>query len=104
TWGTLKPLQSSDQDSSTAPFDLLARDGRFTLIDRSVAPPVERNYTGVNVSLDDFSSRRAFDFVIGLTIPGEKAGKVEMEGEAGAGDSPDGAGEPSDAPARMQRR
>src|SRR5215475_15258350 len=59
-WGTLKPLQSSDQKSSSAPFDLLARDGRFTLIDRSVNPAVERNYTGVNVALDDFSSSHVF--------------------------------------------
>jgi uncharacterized protein involved in outer membrane biogenesis len=101
-WGTLKPLQSSDQESSPAPFDLLARDGRFTLIDRSVTPAVERNYTGVNVALDDFSPRRAFDFVIGLTIPGEKAGKVEVEGEAGPIDSQDGSRTPMDARVRMQ--
>jgi uncharacterized protein involved in outer membrane biogenesis len=104
-WSTLKPLQSSDQgdqDSPPSPFDLLARDGRFTLIDRSGAAPVERNYTGVNVALDDFSSRRAFDFVIGLTIPGEKAGKVEVEGEAGPVNSQDGAGTPIDARVRMQ--
>jgi uncharacterized protein involved in outer membrane biogenesis len=104
-WSTLKPLQSSDQgdqDSSLAPFDLLARDGRFTLIDRSGAAPVEKTYTGVNVALDDFSSRRAFDFVIGLTIPGEKAGKVEMEGEAGPINSQDGAATPIDARVRMQ--
>lgn len=41
-WGTLKPLQSSDKESSPAPFDLLARDGRFTLIDRSVNPSLHR--------------------------------------------------------------
>jgi uncharacterized protein involved in outer membrane biogenesis len=101
-WGTLKPLQSSDPESSPAPFDLLARDGRFTLIDRSVAPAVEKTYTGVNVALDDFSSRQAFDFVIGLTIPGEKAGKVEVEGEAGPIDSHDGLRTPMDARVRMQ--
>jgi uncharacterized protein involved in outer membrane biogenesis len=101
-WGTLKPLQSSDQESSPAPFDVLARDGRFTLIDRSVNPAVEKTYTGVTVALDDFSSRRAFDFVIGLTVPGEKAGKVEMEGEAGPIDSQDGAQTPIDARLRMQ--
>jgi uncharacterized protein involved in outer membrane biogenesis len=101
-WGTLKPLQSSGQESSPAPFDLLARDGRFTLIDRSVNPAVEKTYTGVNVALDDFSSRRAFDFVIGLTIPGEKAGKVEVEGEAGPIDSQDGSRTPMDARVRMQ--
>ncbi len=102
-WGTLKPLQSSSgQDSSPPPFDLRARDGRFTLIDRSVNPAVERNYTGVNVTLDDFSSRQAFDFAIGLTIPGEKAGTVEMKGEAGPIDSQDGARTPIDA--RLQMR
>jgi uncharacterized protein involved in outer membrane biogenesis len=101
-WSTLKPLQSSGHDSSTAPFDLLARDGRFTLIDRSGAAPVERTYTGVNVALDDFSSQRAFDFVIGLTIPGEKAGKVEMEGEAGPVGAQDAAETPIDARVRMQ--
>src|SRR6266511_3184200 len=101
-WGTLKPLQSSDQESSPAPFDLLARDGRFTLIDRSVNPAVEKTYTGVNVALDDFSSRQVFDFVIGLTIPGEKAGKVEVEGEAGPIDSQDGSRTPIDARVRMQ--
>src|SRR5262249_55059721 len=61
-WGTLKPLQSAEKDSSQAPFDLLARDGQFTLIDRSVDPAVEKNYTGVNVELDGFSPRRSFDF------------------------------------------
>ena len=101
-WSTLKPLQSSNQDSSQAPFDLFVRDGRFTLIDRSVNPAVERNYTGVNVALDDFSPRQAFDFVVGLTIPGEKAGKVEIEGEAGPVDSRDESRTPIDARVRMQ--
>src|SRR5262245_43707955 len=101
-WSTLKPLESSGQDSSPAPFDLLVRDGRFTLIDRSVAPAVERNYTGVNVALDDFSPRQAFAFTIGLTVPGEKAGKVEVEGEAGPIDSDDKSRTPIDARVRMQ--
>src|SRR5262249_54557094 len=101
-WNTLKPLQSSSQDSSQAPFDLLVRDGRFRLIDRAVSPAVERNYTGVNVTLDDFSPRQAFDFVIGLTIPGEKAGKVEAEGEAGPIDSQNATRTPVNARVRMQ--
>jgi hypothetical protein len=100
-WSTLKPLQSSD-NSSPAPFDLLARNGRFTLIDRRVNPAAERNYTGVNVALDDFSSRQAFDFVIGLTIPGEKTGTLEIEGEAGPIDSQDESQTPIDARARMR--
>ena len=101
-WSTLKPLQSAEKDSSQPPFDLLVRDGRFTLIDRSVNPAVERSYTGVNVALDDFSPRQAFDFVIGLTMPGEKAGKVEMEGEAGPVDSQDASRTPLDARVRME--
>ncbi|HKQ77090.1 MAG TPA: AsmA family protein [Blastocatellia bacterium] len=101
-WSTLKPLQSPSQDSSPAPFDLLVRDGRFTLIDRSVNPAVERNYTGVNVALDDFSPRQAFDFVVGLTIPGEKSGNVGVEGEAGPIDHDDKSRTPIDARVRMR--
>ncbi len=101
-WSTLKPLQSSSQESAPAPFDLLARDGRFTLIDRSVDPTVERKYTDINIALDGFSSRQAFDFVIGLTIPGEKAGKIEIEGQAGPIDSGDRSGTPIDARAHLQ--
>src|SRR5262249_60756231 len=37
-WGTLKPLQTSDQESSQAAFGLRAAAGRFTLISRSVNP------------------------------------------------------------------
>jgi AsmA protein len=100
-WSTLKPLQSAEADASQAPFDLLVRDGRFTLIDRNANPPVERSYTGVNVALDDFSPRQAFDFVIGLTMPGEKAGKVEVEGEAGPVDRQDASRTPIDARVKM---
>jgi AsmA protein len=96
-WSTLKPLQAADADSSQPPFDLLVRNGRFTLTDRSVNPPIERNYTGVNVALDDFSPRQAFDIVIGLTIPGEKEGKLEVEGEAGPIDREDASRTPIDA-------
>src|SRR5262249_56524401 len=56
-WSTLKPLESSNQDSAPAPFDLVVRDGRFTLIDRIVNPPVDRNYTGCTVAIYAFSSR-----------------------------------------------
>jgi AsmA protein len=102
-WSTLKPLQSEKQDSSTAPFDLLVSDGRFTLIDRNVAPPSEKTYTGVNVALDDFSPRRAFDFVIGLTMPGEQAGKLEIAGEAGPVDASDSALTPIDARLKLDQ-
>jgi AsmA protein len=101
-WSTLKPLQSAEKDSSQPPFDLLVSDGRFTMADRSVSPAVERNYTGVNVSLDDFSPRQSFGFVIGLTMQGEKAGKVEVEGKAGPIDSEDASRTPLDARVRME--
>ncbi|MGH9833060.1 MAG: AsmA family protein, partial [Blastocatellia bacterium] len=102
-WSTLKPLQSDKQDSSTAPFDLLVSDGRFTMIDRNVSPPAEKTYTGVNVALDDFSPRQAFDFVIGLTMPGEKAGKLEIAGEAGPIDANDSAQTPIDARLKLDQ-
>src|SRR5262249_56063577 len=92
--------ESSNKDWAPAQFDLVVGDGRFTLINRSVNPPVERNYTGVNVELDDFSPRQSFGFMIGLTIPGEKAGKVEVEGQAGPIDSQDESRTPIDARVR----
>ena len=101
-WSTLKPFQSSNQDSSLAPFDLLARSGRFTLIDRSVNPPIERKFTDINIALDDFSSRQAFDFVIDMTMPGEKSGTIELKGRAGPFDSQDSTRTTFDARIRMQ--
>ncbi len=102
-WSTLKPLQSDERDSSQPPFDLLVREGRFTLIDRNVAPPAEKTYSGVNVALDDFSPRQVFDFVIGLTMPGERAGKLEIEGQAGPIDANDSARTPIDARVKMDQ-
>lgn len=96
-WSTLKPLQESGTESEQAPFDLLLTNGSFKLIDRSVEPAVEKSYTGVNVALDDFSPRRSFDFVVGLTMPGEKAGKLEVAGSAGPIDRADASRTPIDA-------
>jgi AsmA protein len=100
-WSTLKPLQSAESDASQAPFNLVVRDGRFTLIDRNADPPIEKSYTGVNVALDGFSPRQAFDLAIGVTMPGEKAGTVTIEGEAGPIDRADAARTPIDARVRM---
>lgn len=96
-WSTLKPLQEPGQGAEQAPFDLLLTNGSFKLIDRSAEPPVEKSYTGVNVSLDDFSPSRSFDFVIGLVMPGEKAGKLEVAGSAGPIDRADASRTPIDA-------
>lgn len=96
-WSTLKPLQESGQETDQAPFDLVITNGSFKLIDRSSTQQVEKSYTGVNVSLDDFSPKRSFDFVIGLTMPGDKAGKLEVAGSAGPIDQKDSSQTPIDA-------
>lgn len=101
-WGTLKPLQESGQDSAQPAFDLTITNGSFKLIDRSSTPEVEKTYTGVNVSLDDFSPRRSFDFVIGLTMPGEKSGNLEIAGSAGPIDQKDSSQTPIDARLKME--
>jgi len=102
-WGTLKPLQSSEQGAEQAPFDLLVTNGSFKLIDRTVTPEVEKTYTGVNAALNDFSPRKSFDFVIGLTMPGAQAGKLELKGQAGPIDSKDSAQTPLDAKVKMEQ-
>lgn len=83
-WGTLKPLQSAEpQAAEMAPFDLIVRNGRFTMVDRTVSPPGSSVYTGVDLALDHFSPRSAFDFVISISMPGEKPGELKAEGTAG---------------------
>ena len=100
-WSSLKPLQETGQESDQAPFDLVITNGSFKLIDRSSTQQIEKSYTGVNISLDDFSPRRSFDFVIGLTLPGEKAGQktgmLEVTGSAGPIDQKDSSQTPIDA-------
>ncbi len=101
-WSTLKPLQSTEGQSAQPPFDLQVRNGKFTLIDRSVTPPTERNYTGVNVTLDDFSPQQAFNAAIRLKMPGEEGGTIAFEGKAGPIDKADAARTPIDARIRME--
>ncbi len=100
-WSTLKPLEESGQESDQAPFDLLITNGSFKLIDRSSTQQLEKNYSGVNASLDDFSPRRSFDFVIGLTMQGDKAGKLEVSGSAGPIDRKDSTQTPIDARVKL---
>lgn len=102
-WSTLKPLESSSQDSNQAPFDLLVTNGSFKLIDRTVTPQIEKSYTGVNAALNHFSPRQSFDFVIGLVMPGQNAGKLEAKGEAGPIDSKDSTQTPVDARVKMDQ-
>ncbi len=100
-WSTLKPLQESGQESEQTPFDLLLTNGSFKLTDRTTEPPVEKSYTGVNISLDDFSPRRSFNFLVGLTLPGEQAGKLEIAGTAGPMDRADASRTPIDARVKL---
>jgi len=100
-WSTLKPLQAAESNASQAPFNLVMRDGRFTLIDRNANPAAEKSLGGVNIALDGFSTREAFDLAIGLTMPGEKGGTLTIEGEAGPIDQTDAARTPLDTRVRM---
>ncbi|HKX27178.1 MAG TPA: AsmA family protein [Blastocatellia bacterium] len=101
-WGTLKPLQSGDSGGTEMPpFNLVVRDGRFTLVDRTVSPQSQRTYTGVNVQLDNFSPSSVFGFQAGITMPGEKAGRLEVTGTAGPIDRKDVAGTPVSARVKM---
>ncbi len=102
-WGTLKPLQSSEKDSSQSAFDLLVTNGSFKLIDRTVTPEAEKTYTGVNATLNNFSPHSAFDFVISLLMPGTQAGRLELKGNAGPIDAKDATRTPMDVKVKMEQ-
>ncbi|MFN0112832.1 MAG: AsmA family protein [Blastocatellia bacterium] len=104
-WSSLKPLQESGQESDATAFDLRITNGSFKLIDRSSTQAIEtqavKSYSGVNVSLDDFSPRNSFAFVIGLTLPGAQAGKFEIVGNAGPINRQDSSQTPIDARVKL---
>jgi len=102
-WGTLKPLQTTGQDASQAPFDLKITNGSFKLIDRTVTPASEKTYTGVNAALDNFSPRRSFGFLVGMTMPGAQSGRLELKGQAGPIDGKDSTQTPMDATVKMDQ-
>ena len=82
-WSTLQPFREPKTQESLPPFDLAVEEGRFTLIDRSVAPATETVYDKISVDLEGFSPRQSFDFSLGLTMPGENGGRAEVQGTAG---------------------
>ncbi len=82
-WSTLKSLQAAKPGEELTPIDLIVRDGRFILIDRTQNAPAERTYTGVDVELENFSSRSASRFVLAVTMPGDQAGRLQMAGTIG---------------------
>lgn len=102
-WSTLKPLQAPEPSAELAPIDIVVHEGRFTIINRSQSPPTERTYTGVNVNIKDFSSRSESDFSVAMTMPGEAAGQLELEGTIGPMDATDFNRTPLDARVKMQQ-
>jgi AsmA protein len=100
-WSTLKPLQETGAETEQAPLNLSVSNGSFTLIDRTLTPPVEKTYSGVNARLDDFSPKRAFDFTLGIIMPGAQAGQLEIKGTAGPLAAQDAAQTPLDARVKL---
>jgi uncharacterized protein involved in outer membrane biogenesis len=82
-WSTLQPFQEPAGQEELPAFDLVVERGRFTLVDRSVTPVTESLYEGITVVLEKFSPRQSFDFSMGVTMPGVKGGRVEIQGKAG---------------------
>ena len=85
-WGSLRPLREPATTQDSGPLDLVVRDGRFTLIDRLVDPPVESTYSGIDVTLDRFSAKERFAVMLAVTMPsqnGQPGGRLELEGRVG---------------------
>lgn len=102
-WSTLKSLQAVEPEAELAPLDITIRNGRFTLIDRTQSAPVERAYTGVDVELENFSSRSASHFTLAMTMPGEQAGRLQMAGTIGPIDLNDFKRTPIDARVQIEQ-
>ncbi|MEY4166430.1 MAG: hypothetical protein RIR52_254, partial [Acidobacteriota bacterium] len=85
-WRTLRPLQDPKGSAGQDPLDLVVRDGRFTLIDRTVDPPAESKYEGIDIRLDAFTPRSSFSLAVGLDMPGQDGqpgGRLELNGRMG---------------------
>lgn len=102
-WSSLKPLQEPSGQSAQAPLNLQVTNGSFTLIDRTLTPPIEKNFSGVNVRLNDFAPRRAFDFAVSVTMPGAQTGQLELSGAAGPLTAQDASQTPLDARLKMEQ-
>jgi uncharacterized protein involved in outer membrane biogenesis len=103
-WSTLKPLQDqASGETEQAPLNLRVTNGSFKLIDRTLTPPVEKTYSGVNLKLDDFAPRRAFDFDLSVIMPGAQAGQLQISGTAGPLDAKDSSQTPLDARVKLDQ-
>ncbi len=102
-WSTLKPLQDTASEAEQAPLNLRVSNGSFKLLDRTLTPPGEKLFSGVSIRLDDFAPRRAFDFELGLTVPGAQAGQLQISGTAGPLAAKDASQTPLDARVKLQQ-
>ena len=102
-WSTLKPLQEQASETEQAPLNLRVTNGSFKLIDRTLTPPVEKTYSGVNLKLDDFAPHRAFGFELGVVMPGTQAGQLQISGTAGPLDAKDSTQTPLDARVKLEQ-
>ncbi|MFM8395242.1 MAG: AsmA family protein [Acidobacteriota bacterium] len=85
-WKSLRPLREPARTADASPLDLIVRDGRFTLIDRLVDPPVESTYSGIDISLAKFSPQDQFSALLAVTMPnqnGQPGGRLELKGRLG---------------------
>ncbi len=82
-WETLSPLQQRGASEPQPPFDLVVEEGRFTIIDRTKTPATETTLSRIDLQLDRFSTEKAFNFIVGMTMPGENGGRIEARGRMG---------------------
>lgn len=102
-WSTLKPLQEPASGTEQPPLNLTISNGSFKLIDRTLTPPAEKSFSGVNVKLDNFAPRQAFDFEVALLVPGPKPGQLQLSGTAGPLDAKDATQTPLNARIQTQQ-
>ncbi|MBI3949109.1 MAG: AsmA family protein [Acidobacteria bacterium] len=100
-WSTLRPLKEPGRE--VAPMHIVIHDGRFTIIDRTPSPPSEQTYTSVDADIKNFSSRTASEVKLAITMPGEEAGQLEMEGTVGPIDPENVPRSPIDARMKMRQ-
>lgn len=85
-WSSLRPLREPGRKEDSGPLDLVVRNGRFTLIDRLVDPPIESTWSGIDISLDKFAASQQFSAKLAVIMPeqdGQPGGVLELKGRLG---------------------
>ncbi|MCS6806123.1 MAG: AsmA family protein [Blastocatellia bacterium] len=96
-WSTLNPLTQEPSETGAPPINITVRDGRVTLINRRQLQPMEKSYTGIQATLNNFSSNTVANFKLAVTLPGQQQGQLSMEGTFGPVDPDDVIRSPLDA-------